>query len=297
VTPRHRAIASIATVSLLCLPPARLAAQPASGCENGAPLSTRVAVGSSAVAGNVALLAYFRNAWWAGERAEGFWVNHDWGMEFRDQDKLGHVLGGYHPTRIGTALLRASCVSPGRAVLLGATYATLFQLQIEVWDGYQAKYGFSPPDLLANAAGAGLAVAQRLHPALRHVSPTFSYAPSEAYRRRASNGAELRSSVDYSGQTYWLSVDVDSLLPAEARRFWPDLLRLSVGHSITEWVDAETGSTQRARRRLVLTLDLDPAKLPGDHPLWNVVKRELRYFHLPAPALQLAPTARGIALY
>jgi hypothetical protein len=259
----------------------------------------RGAVGSAAVVGNATLWVYMKNAWWSGERAAHWFVNDDWDQEFRDQDKLGHALGGYHLTRIGADLLRVACVGDDRAIAWAAVYATLFQLQIEVWDGFYEKYGFSPGDMIANVAGAGLAVAQHYSPALRHVKPTLSYAPTAAYRNRAAFGptGEMRPSLDYSGQTYWLSADVDALLPERLRAKWPGLLRASVGHSITDWVDPLSGATQRARRRIVFSLDLDLEKLPGSHPAWRRVKHELSYLRLPAPALEIYPRAKGIAWY
>lgn len=271
--------------------PAR--AQTAPGCREN-PRAARVLVGTGAVAANAALYVYFRNAWWSGERADRFFVNWERNQSFRGQDKLGHGLGGYHLARLGSDLLRAACVGDRGAVWWGAGYAAAFQLQIELWDGRQKAYGFSPPDLLANTAGTALAVAQHYMPPLRHVKPTFSYSPTAAYRKRL--GA-LRPTVDYSGQTYWLSSDVESMLPEPARTWWPDLVRVSVGHSITDWVDPVTGAELRAERRIVLSLDLDPEALPGNNRAWRMVKHQLSYYRFPAPVLQIAPSVRGIAWY
>jgi hypothetical protein len=292
---RRGATVAAAACSLV-LSPAVARPQRAARCERGTHAAARAAVATTAVAGNGALYVYFKRAWWSGERAPHWFVRSDWDGDFRDQDKLGHLLGGYQLTRIGGDLLRASCVSDRKAALGGALYAAAFQLQIEIWDGFQQEYGFSPADLLANTAGAGLALAQWRWPALRHVKPTFSYAPTAALRNAGAT-SELRPTVDYSGQTYWLSADVEALLPERARPLWPSALRLSVGHSITDWVDPVTQREQRARRKIVVSLDLDPERLPGENPLWKRVKHELSYYHFPAPALQLAPTARGIAWY
>ena len=298
--PRHpdtgrRAIIAAALL-LGLLSAATAGAQTASHCQSpGARTAARVGVASGAVAGNVALQIYFKNAWWAGEKAESFWFNNDWDMAFRDQDKFGHLFGGYHLARVGTDLLEAGCFSPRTSLIWGSVYAALFQLQIEIWDGYQAKYGFSPPDLLANTVGTGFFVARELMPALEHVKPTFSYWPTRAYRNfRDDPSSELRPTVDYSGQTYWFSADVDAMLPEAAAAWWPGLLRLSVGHTITDWVDPVTGDGRRAGRRILLSLDVDATKLPGRHPVWMRVKEELGYIRVPAPALEVYPDLRGI---
>jgi hypothetical protein len=74
-------------------------------------------------------------------------------------------------------------------------------------------------------------------------------------------------------------------------------VRFSVGHSVTDWKDAQTGDPLRAKRRIILTLDFDPDKLPGNAPLWKTVKHTLSFYHFPAPALQLTPSLRGIPWY
>lgn len=294
---RRSAVLLTGTALLLGLgatPSAAIAQSAFTGpCDEGGRPGTRVVVAGVFVGGNVALYEYFRRAWWSGER-DDFQVNYDWDMEFRDMDKLGHALGGYHLARIGSGLLRAACVGERKAIWWGAAYAAAFQLQIEIWDGYQKKYGFSPPDLLFNTAGAAYAVAQHESPALVAFKPTISYRRTHVARNYASypegsNGRELRPSVDYSGQVYWISTDVDRLLPSSARRYWPGILRVSVGHGITDWVDPATGDAIRARRKLMISLDLDPEKLPGNHPVWKQVKHQLSFIHFPGPALVLTP--------
>ena len=259
----------------------------------------RVAVGTGFVAGNAELWRYFKRAWWSGEKAKHLFFRADWDQEFRDQDKFGHLYGGYHLTRVGHAALRSVCVSERKAVIASAAYAAFFQLQIEVFDGMYKKYGFSYADMIANTAGQTFAVLQELHPRLKAIKPTMSYSPSRAMRNRSNFTApsELRRSLDYSGQTYWMSVEPKEFLPSSSKRYWPNVLRLSVGHSVTDWVDPETGASQRAKRRLLLTLDLNPQALPGNGRLMNFIKHELSYYHFPAPALQITPHLRGLQWY
>lgn len=270
-------------------------------CESaGYRAATRAAAAGTFIGAQATLWNYFENAWWSGEEAEGFFFRADWDDDMRDQDKLGHFLGGYHLTRIGDAVLRSACVSPGKAIAVSAVYATLFQLQIELWDARFEKYGFSYPDLIANTAGMAYAVAQRKYPTLRRIKPTISYSRSAAMRARDSGripDSEIRESLDYSGQTYWMSAEVDPFLPPAARRYWPNALRLSVGHSITDWIDPLTGQSKRAQRKILLSLDLDASKLPGEHPLWRSVKNTLSYIRLPAPALQITPGFDAIGWY
>lgn len=261
-------------------------------------VASRSTVASGAIAGNLALYQYFQKAWWSGPPAERMWVNWEQNEPFRQMDKFGHVYGGYHLTRLGSDLLAGACVSGAKTVWWGAAYAAAFQLQIELWDAKRAAYGLSPPDLMANTAGAGLAVAQYYSSPLRSVKPTISYARTTASKRFGrAQGSQLRPTTDYSGQTYWLSFDVDRMLPDGAAKWWPGFVRASVGHSITDYVDPATGKSRWASREFVLSLDVDPEKLPGNNPVWRRVKHELSYYRFPAPALVLTPSVRGVAWY
>jgi hypothetical protein len=274
-------------------------AVPTSTCgrNNAEVQARRVAAGAVFVGGNALLYRYFKRAWWSGTKADHFFFRSDWDEDFRDQDKFGHMHGGYHLARIGDAVLRDACMSRSHALWWSAAYATVFQLQIEIWDGRFEKYGFSYPDLLANTLGMVWAVAQQKNPPLRAVKPTISYARTAAMRNARNIPGELRPSLDYSGQTYWISADIDAMLPGDAKPYWPGFLRVSAGHSITDWIDARTGANMRAKRKILLTIDFDPEKLPGDNPIWKTFKRNLSYIHLPSPALQLTPNFELLKWY
>jgi hypothetical protein len=253
--------------------------------------AVRTGVGSAFIGVNGYLYHYFKQAWWSGERAPHFFFRADWDQEFRDQDKFGHMLGGYHLARFGYAGLRSACVSEKKAIFWSAAYAAAFQLQIEIFDGMYKKYGFSYADMIANTTGQTLAVMQELHPSLRAIKPTVSYHKTRALANIESGqiAGELRPSLDYSGQTYWFSADMNRLLPDGAKDYWPSFIRFSAGHSVTDWISPETGFPQRAKRKIILSLDFDPEKLPGNAPLWKSIKHTLSYYHFPAPALELTP--------
>jgi predicted lipoprotein DUF2279 len=257
--------------------------------------AVRTGVGAAFVGANAYLYHYFKKAWWSGERAPHFFFHADWDQQFRDQDKFGHMLGGYHLSRFGHASLRAACVSQKKAIIWSAAYAAAFQLQIEIFDGQFKKYGFSYADMIANTTGQTFAVLQELHPTLKAIKPTFSYHETRALKE--GHSGELRPSIDYAGQTYWFSFDMNRLLPDPASRYWPSFVRLSAGHSVTDWVNAQTGESFRGKRKIVLSLDFDPEKLPGNAPWWKSVKHTLSYYHFPAPALELTPKLNAVAWY
>jgi hypothetical protein len=267
--------------------------------------AVRTGVGSAFVGGNAYLYHYFKKAWWSGTRAKHFFFHADWDQQFRDQDKFGHMFGGYHLARIGYSALREACVSDRKALFWATAYAAAFQLQIEIFDGQFQKYGFSYADMIANTTGQALFVMQTLHPALKAIKPTFSYHKTLALRN-TENGviqSELRPSLDYGGQTYWFSADVNQLLPDAAKPYWPSFIRLSVGHSVTDWIDPNPivppgpAPSFRAKRKILLSLDFDPEKLPGNAPIWRTIKHTLSYYHFPAPALELTPWLHATPWY
>jgi len=221
--------------SLLPLPAVdSLVALPKSTCPltPGQLTAVRTGVASGFVGVNAYLYHYFKKAWWSGERAPRFFFHADWDQQFRDQDKFGHMLGGYHLARFGYLGLRGACVGKTKAIIWSGAYAAAFQLQIEIFDGQFKKYGFSYADMIANTTGQTLAVLQEVYPSLRAVKPTVSYHKTRALRSGMS--AELRPSLDYAGQTYWFSTDVARILPEGTRPYWPDFIRFSVGQCVTD---------------------------------------------------------------
>lgn len=268
-------------------------------CQNPSRAFARAAAGLGLTGGYAGLYFYFHHAWWSGAPAPKWFVENDWDKEERDADKFGHLFGGYHLTRLTSELLEAGCVPPARAIAWGALYAYAFQFQIEEWDGTQQLYGFNPSDLIADAAGALFAVAQQHTSSLQYVKPVWSYRPTEAYRRRnlPGHGGQPRATTDYSGQTYWFSTDVHGLLSDRAKQFWPSFIRLSPGYSITDYVEPTTGAALRAKRKLLISLDIDPESLPGDNHVWQTVKHQLAFLRIPGPTLQLTPTRKFFPAY
>lgn len=268
-------------------------------CQNPSRALARAAAGVGLTGGYAGLYLYFHHAWWSGTPAKKWFVVNDWDKDERDADKFGHMFGGYQLTRVTSELLQAGCMPPSRAAAWGALYAYAFQFQIEEWDGTQQLYGFNPSDLIADAAGALFAVAQQHTKTLQYIKPVWSYRPTDAYRHRNDPGhqGQPRATTDYSGQTYWFSTDVHGLLPDRAKRFWPALIRLSPGYSITDYVDPVTGGALRARRKILLSLDIDPEQLPGDNQIWRTIKHELAFVRIPGPTLQLTPARKFFAAY
>lgn len=274
----------------------RGAGSQANDCRGAERVMRRAAVATTVVGANAAMYVYFKHAWWSGER-HGFWFNNDWDQAFRDQDKFGHLYGGYQLTRAGAGILRFACVSPAKAVLWSAVHSTAFQLQIELWDARQKLYGFSVPDVLFNTVGAAYAIGQQHSRTLDAIRPTVSYRQSQSRRLGVGDNVSLRLTTDYAGQTYWFSANPDDFLHPRAARYWPGLLRLSLGHSVTEWRNPRTGAPLRGRRVLVGGIDLDVRRIPGRNPTWRTFKEQLSFYHFPSPAIRFTPSFEFVRWY
>ncbi len=184
-----------------------------------------------------------------------------------------HALGSYHLARTAVGNRCGDRASRVRAAWRGAVTSMTIGLAKEVADGYYN--GFSRVDLAVDAVGVGYAVAQAYLPVLEKISPSFSVAPGAFMQKRGPRGAL----TDYSRQTIWLSANVHDLVPAQAAKAWPSPIRLSVGRRAF-------GGT--AASEYVVGLDVDAARLPGNHPAWVQVKNFLHSVRLPGPALVLS---------
>jgi hypothetical protein len=97
-----------------------------------------------------------------------FTVAYDWAYA-RGADKVGHAFSTSVQARLWAAGYRWAGHDRRTAGVLGAATAFAGMLHYEVQDGFDRGVGFSPPDVAANAAGAGLVLAQAYVPALEAV--------------------------------------------------------------------------------------------------------------------------------
>ncbi len=229
------------------------------------------------------------------------WLD-DWST-YVQQDKLGHVWATWHLTRAVGAYGRWAGLSDGQAALFGGVVSTLFQTQIEVYDGFSSVYGASRTDLLANVVGGMVGGVQVAFPERTGwFAGKYSYHRSPYYDEQANLfGNAIK---DYDGISFWLSVRPGELLRGRAREVWPGWLGLAVGYSGTNlahpysgWApggEADGGPAFEHRRQLFIGPDLDlihwaAARAPEP---WRTVLGLFEFLRLPAPALQLTPEVR-----
>src|SRR5690606_26751805 len=118
-----------------------------------------------------------------------------------------------------------------KAILYGGLTGIILQTPIEIFDGFQADYGASVGDAIANTVGSAAVVAQELAWREVRIMPKFSFQTTRyAAERPNVLGHTLAEQAlkDYNGQTYWLSVNVGDFLKEESK--YPKWLSIAVGY-------------------------------------------------------------------
>lgn len=240
-------------------------------------------------------LAWYKDSWqgsfhWFDDSAEWLWV-----------DKLGHLACNFH---FASVCFRALCwagLRSGRALWVGSLFSWSMSSSVEIMDGFVQSYGASVADLAANTLGMLLFVAQQRWFAHLRIFPKMGFWPSGlAPLRPEMLGANWLENFakDYSGQTHWLTCDVNALW---GRQLLPRWLVLCVGYKATGllgghdnvWQDS-AGHTQdythiARAQRWYLSIDLHPDVLRTKRYRWlDILSYPLRWWlKLPAPTVEL----------
>jgi hypothetical protein len=225
------------------------------------------------------------NLWWKGEQSPfHFDWDHDWNYSL-GADKVGHAYFPYLVTNVYRQALEWGGLDTATSLYVAASGALAYQTYIEVRDGFSKQWGFSWGDWGADLVGAALPVVQHHVPALRGVDVKISFNPSDKFKAGMYNAII----DDYESTYHWISINVHDLLPAEWQRWYPRFVNLAIGHSVKDLDGAGGG-----HHELYLSLDWNLKALPGDGWLLKLLKRNLDFYHLPAPAVRITP---GVVWY
>jgi hypothetical protein len=228
--------------------------------------------------------------WYSESAKTGFHFFND-NREWKQMDKAGHFLGAFHEGRLGIDALIAARVPKKKAIWYGGLLGFVLQSPIEWLDGYAADYGASAGDLGANALGALALISQELTWGEVRIRPEFSFHQTRwAPMRPQVLGSSLAEEVlkDYNGQTYWLTTDVITFLPAESR--YPKWLNLAFGYGAENMVFGSPNTNQQAGyhayRQYYLSLDVNFRHFQTRHKWLKGAFWLLDMVHLPAPAVE-----------
>ncbi|MBM3276953.1 MAG: DUF2279 domain-containing protein [Candidatus Handelsmanbacteria bacterium] len=307
------AVARLTRVACCLLLPWAGAAHPQAAPDSSGLRPARLAVVGGAGLGIHYLgFKYFDRAWYQGQKLDHIRWIRDWsGDTYLNVDKGGHFMSGMFMAQTLTNAYAWGGLAGRLGALAGTLSSWALLLEIEMRDAYFDQWGFSIPDFTANTIGATVPLVRALWPASQAVRFQFGYWPSRLYldrRQRQTEGRPFTEHLidDYEGMTVWMAVSVDRFLRGRAEEVWPDFLGLALGYGAAGLHGSNVKSKGRfkhykklpdGRPELLVALDLDPRFLPGDQRAWRYFKEQLRWLHLPAPALRIYPDWRFYLLY
>src|SRR5215469_3915687 len=216
--------------------------------------------------------------------------------EWLQVDKVGHATTAYNIAAIQSDLFFWAGVPRGTSALIGTGTALAFMTMIEVMDGHSTKWGFSKGDMLANLSGCLLHQGQQWMWGQQRISLKYSYHATlfpKYYPAELGSNLPQRMLKDYNGQSYWLSFNIGSFLPASAH--FPQWLNLAAGYGAEGMVGAVTNPAEvdgkpvpyfRRYRQFYLSFDTDLYRLDGLSPLAATLLKVNRTIKTPAPALE-----------
>jgi hypothetical protein len=214
--------------------------------------------------------------------------------EWLQVDKLGHATAAYNIASMQYDLMRWSGVSPNDAILTASLTSLAYMGIIEVMDGFSRDWGYSHSDMLANLSGAALFAAQQYGWGAQRINLKMSarYTPFAA-QNKSLLGKNFASRLlkDYNGQTYWLSFNVASFLPASTNI--PDWAQVSLGYGATGMIHAKekegsllSNDQPNRYRRFFLAPDVDWSRFHSSSDLPAAGLYITRFIKTPAPAIE-----------
>lgn len=213
--------------------------------------------------------------------------------QWQQMDKLGHVFSSYHVGRFGSELLQWSGTSKKNQLLYGATLGLSFLSVVEVFDGFSSEWGASSGDIIANVAGTSLFIGQDLLWNEQRITPKFSFHQTKyASLRPNTLGKSFNEQLlkDYNGQTYWLSVNINSFAKTN---YIPNWLNLAIGYGGEGMIYGDKNEAvlnqfnQTEFRNLYISLDVDLTKIRTNSHFLKTIFSVFNAIKIPAPTLQL----------
>ena len=237
-------------------------------------------------------LIILNQVWYADYPKSDFHFIND-NSEWLQMDKAGHLFSSYHLGRFGAEMLQWSGTDKKNQLLYGAGLGFLFLTAVEVMDGYSSEWGASSGDIIANATGTAFYVSQELIWQEQRITPKFSFHSTKyASFRPAVLGSSFSEQIlkDYNGQTYWLSINLNSFAKGSKIPKW---LNVALGYGAEGMI---TGTKQdippnmvydpKRYRQLYLSLDVDLTKIKTNSHFLKTVFSVFNAVKFPAPTIE-----------
>ena len=233
-------------------------------------------------------------AWYStAPKSKFHWFNdlHEW----KQVDKMGHMMGGYQGSRAAIQILKWAGVNKTQTLLIGGLTGFVMLSPVEILDGFSAAYGASATDLIANGLGSGIAVLNEALWNEQRMQVKISFHPTGWAKFRPDLLGDKVSQVvkDYNGHTHWLSLRVYPFLPeGKFKEHYPKWLNVAVGYGaeglLGGYEDPNGSWKTREFRQYYLSFDVDLSMIKTGIGTIDWLLSTLNFIHLPTPAIEFS---------
>ena len=254
-------------------------------------LYTTIGIGAGVYVSGISFLNYI---WYKDSERVPFNFYDD-SKGYLQMDKFGHAYAAYWESYTAYYALRRAGVSKKKALIYGGPVGLIFQTPIEIFDGMYEGWGFSWPDMIANAFGPALFVIQEAAFDQQVFLMKFSYSPSiyPDYHSHLGESQIERFFMDYNAHTYWLSGNIQKLTGVKKIPSW---INLAFGYSANGMIyEFENPTFYRGEpfpeleryRQFIFSLDVDFTRIHTDKKWVRTLFRTMNLIKVPFPAIEL----------
>ena len=203
-------------------------------------------------------------------------------------DKMGHIATSYYSGVNGIKLYRWAGIDDKKAIWIGGLRGTFYNSIIEILDGFSENWGASMGDFASNSFGSLIAISQELYWKEQRILIKYSYSKSDlSYKNSELFGDNFfqRTFKDYNGQTYWISMNINSIFRLDNSQF-PDWLNLALGHSAKDMTSPNNTTNDGRYRQFFLSFDIDLMRIKSKNKILNVLSNVFGYIKIPFPTIE-----------
>ena len=212
--------------------------------------------------------------------------------EWNYMDKTGHIFSSYQVARKSHLFLERKNIE--NPIEKSCFYSLFFMLGIEVLDGFSTEWGFSNYDLISNFIGTGLFYIQEKKFNNQFLKLKFSshLSPYAIYRPTLlGNNLSERIFKDYNGQTYWITIDLNTKIQEKFKLF--KYINLALGYSIDGFTGARNNPNLNCvecnnlirQSQYLLSFDLDLTEIETKNKFLKLLFNTFSIIKFPAPSL------------
>ncbi|PZR29121.1 MAG: DUF2279 domain-containing protein [Citrobacter freundii] len=277
-------------------------------------MNRKILVGSISAGSLGISFVALNNAWYKNYDRASLRSFND-AKEWLQLDKMGHLWTSYNTANLSFKAWQWAGTGKATSILLGSLTSMSYLSTIEYLDGRSAKWGWSWSDMTANVFGTGVFALQETLSDKQIVRIKLSahrdrYLPELTSRVDELFGNTLPSRLlkDYNAQTYWLSINLTSILPHAKLPGWLSLAIGTGGQGMlggveNREIDADGHIVFDRRdipryRQWYLSLDLDLSRIKTSSKTLRTVFDLVNVLKIPLPSLEYSQgRVKGYFLY